>query len=125
MCIRDRDNITRPIDPYADPQRMSERWIANGDGYLFYPGAKYGADYPFASMRLEAIRDGLEEYEYPVSYTHLYTISFWIFDLVQGVNGVTNFEYASAVGLFFTLVGVPIVMTVRHFINKLVEIVEY
>ncbi|MFQ9736935.1 MAG: DUF4091 domain-containing protein [Christensenellaceae bacterium] len=58
------DNITRPIDPYADPQRMSERWIANGDGYLFYPGAKYGADYPFASMRLEAIRDGLEEYEY-------------------------------------------------------------
>ena len=54
-----------------------------------------------------------------------YTISFWIFDLVQGVNGVTNFEYASAVGLFFTLVGVPIVMTVRHFINKLVEIVEY
>ena len=54
-----------------------------------------------------------------------YTISFWIFDLVQGVDGVTNFEYASAVGLFFTLVGVPIVMTVRHFINKLVEIVEY
>ena len=58
------DNITRPIDPYEDPQRMSERWIANGDGYLFYPGKKYGADYPFASIRLEAIRDGLEEYEY-------------------------------------------------------------
>ena len=54
-----------------------------------------------------------------------YTISFWIFDLVQGVNGVTNFEYASAVGLFFTLIGVPIVLGVRHFMNKFVDVVEY
>lgn len=36
---------------------------ANGDGFLFYPGAQYGVDGPVASMRLEAIRDGLEEYE--------------------------------------------------------------
>lgn len=36
---------------------------ANGDGYLFYPGEQYGVDGPVASMRLEAIRDGLEEYE--------------------------------------------------------------
>lgn len=35
----------------------------NGDGYLFYPGGQYGLDKPIASMRLEAIRDGLEEYE--------------------------------------------------------------
>ena len=35
----------------------------NGDGYLFYPGKKYGVDGPLGSMRLEAIRDGLEEYE--------------------------------------------------------------
>ncbi len=36
---------------------------ANGDGFLFYPGEQYGVDGPVASMRLEAIRDGLEEYE--------------------------------------------------------------
>ena len=36
---------------------------ANGDGFLFYPGAQYGIDGPVGSMRLEAIRDGLEEYE--------------------------------------------------------------
>lgn len=35
----------------------------NGDGYLFYPGKKYGVNGPIGSLRLEAIRDGLEEYE--------------------------------------------------------------
>lgn len=35
----------------------------NGDGYLFYPGKQYGIDGPVGSLRLEAIRDGLEEYE--------------------------------------------------------------
>ncbi|MDR0855987.1 MAG: DUF4091 domain-containing protein [Clostridiales bacterium] len=35
----------------------------NGDGYLFYPGAPYGIFGPVASLRLEAIRDGNEEYE--------------------------------------------------------------
>ena len=36
---------------------------ANGEGFLFYPGKKYGIDGPLGSMRLEAIRDGMEEYE--------------------------------------------------------------
>ena len=35
----------------------------NGDGFLFYPGKKYGIEGPLGSMRLEAIRDGYEEYE--------------------------------------------------------------
>ena len=35
----------------------------NGDGYLFYPGGQYELSEPVASLRLEAIRDGLEEYE--------------------------------------------------------------
>ena len=37
--------------------------MVNGDGYLFYPGKKYGVDGPIGSLRLEAIRDGIEEYE--------------------------------------------------------------
>ena len=35
----------------------------NGDGYLFYPGKQYGINGPVGSLRLESIRDGLEEYE--------------------------------------------------------------
>ena len=40
--------------------RCTEAW---GEGLLFYPGAKYGIDGPLPSMRIQAIRDGLEEYE--------------------------------------------------------------
>ena len=42
-------------------------WVANGfgkyngDGYLLYPGADLK---PYSSIRLEALRDGLEDYEY-------------------------------------------------------------
>lgn len=36
---------------------------SNGDGYLAYPGKKYGLDAFVSSIRLEAIRDGIEEYE--------------------------------------------------------------
>lgn len=44
----------------GDAKRFDQ---VNGDGYLFYPGKKYGVDGPIGSLRLEAIRDGLEEYE--------------------------------------------------------------
>lgn len=37
--------------------------LTNGDGFLMYPGSRYGIDGPVASLRLEAIRDGFEEYE--------------------------------------------------------------
>ncbi|MBQ8685580.1 MAG: DUF4091 domain-containing protein [Clostridia bacterium] len=47
-------------DYYGVAERYGK---ANGDGLLFYPGKRYGVDGPVASMRLEAIRDGLEEYE--------------------------------------------------------------
>lgn len=35
----------------------------NGDGFLLYPGKKYGIEGPIGSMRLEAIRDGVEDFE--------------------------------------------------------------
>lgn len=50
--------------PIEDYYQTSARYPeANGDGFLFYPGSPYGLDEPLASMRLEAIRDGAEEYE--------------------------------------------------------------
>ncbi|MFD2745417.1 glycoside hydrolase domain-containing protein [Paenibacillus yanchengensis] len=50
---------TRDIwnDPLAFPG-------ANGDGYILYPGAKYGMNSPIATLRLQAIRDGNQDYEY-------------------------------------------------------------
>lgn len=35
----------------------------HGEGTLFYPGGQYGLDEPIPTIRLSAIRDGLEEYE--------------------------------------------------------------
>lgn len=37
-----------------------------GDGSLLYPGSKVGIDGPVSSIRLECIRDGLEDFEYLV-----------------------------------------------------------
>ncbi|MBR4942770.1 MAG: sugar ABC transporter permease [Clostridia bacterium] len=45
------------------------------------------------------------------------TISFWIYGLTTGVTGYTDYEYASAVGLVFTLCGLPIVLTVKKLIG--------
>lgn len=45
---------------YTDPGHY---YNVNGDGFLFYPGKKYGIDGPIPSIRLESIRDGYEEYE--------------------------------------------------------------
>ena len=51
------------IDPYELAGRY---WYGggtyNGDGFLFYPGAKYELDAPLGSIRLEALRDGQEDY---------------------------------------------------------------
>lgn len=47
-------------DYYANPIRSAK---TNGEGYLFYPGKKYGVNGPLPTLRIESIRDGLEEYE--------------------------------------------------------------
>lgn len=47
-------------DQWNNPQAYPE---INGDGYLVYPGTKYGYAGPIPTIRLEAIRDGLEDYE--------------------------------------------------------------
>ena len=40
-------------------------WVRypNGDGFLTYPGAPVGVDGPVSTIRLEQIREGLEDYE--------------------------------------------------------------
>ena len=38
--------------------------VTAGDGYLLYPGALYGSESPFPSLRITARRDGIEDYTY-------------------------------------------------------------
>ncbi|MBV8880737.1 MAG: DUF4091 domain-containing protein [Planctomycetaceae bacterium] len=51
-------------EPWANPLTFKQQF--NGEGVLFYPGGEAGIDGPVASMRLKALRDGLEDYEYLV-----------------------------------------------------------
>ena len=50
-----------------------------------------------------------------------YTLSFWIFDQVRG----DVYNYPAAVGMFFTLIGIPIVFFIRWAINKVNPEVSY
>jgi hypothetical protein len=54
--------------PETDPwvSQLSFKQHYNGEGILYYPGAEAGIDGPVASLRLKALRDGLEDYEYLV-----------------------------------------------------------
>jgi hypothetical protein len=52
------------VDPYENPLRYHDGYNgANGDGYMFYPMAKYKSDAPIPSMRLLSARDGQEDYD--------------------------------------------------------------
>lgn len=42
------------------------------------------------------------------------TLSFKIYEQVAGVNGMSNLNYASAIGIIMTVVTFPLVMLVRH-----------
>ena len=52
---------TRPRDPYDDPYSYQRITM---DGCLTYPGRPYDIDGPVGSIRLENIRDGIEDYDY-------------------------------------------------------------
>ena len=48
-----------PVEPYQNAYFNN----CNGDGCLVYPGKDYGLDCFVPSIRMEAIRDGIEDYE--------------------------------------------------------------
>lgn len=51
----------RVNDFYTEPSRDG---VSAGDGYLLYPGLPYGSDKPIPSLRLTALRDGIDDYAY-------------------------------------------------------------
>ena len=50
----------------AESEKAAPYWTRypDGDGYVAYPGRAVGVDGPVSSIRLEAVRDGAEDYEY-------------------------------------------------------------
>jgi len=48
---------------YIDPYQKITYPTTNGEGMLVYPGRKFGVDGFVPSVRLNAIRDGIEDYE--------------------------------------------------------------
>jgi len=82
-----------PIDVWDDAHRVAVNGVANGDGHLTYPGLDYDVDGPLPSLRLESIRDGLEDYEY-----------LWLFEQALNEANVkygTNFSADSILQKFY------------------------
>lgn len=50
-------------DPYNNNITDGSYPNAHGESILIYPGAKYGLQTPVGSLRLEAMRDGIEDYQ--------------------------------------------------------------
>lgn len=53
-----------------------------------------------------------------------YSISYWMYQIVLGVDE-SSYNYASAAGLFFTLLTIPVLVGSRIFLKKHGEAVEY
>ncbi len=52
-------------DPWTDQHTCKTfSYEVYGEGSLLYPGKKVGINGPVSSIRLEVIRDGLEDYQY-------------------------------------------------------------
>lgn len=81
-------------DVWNDPLSFASRDGANGDGFLVYPGRKYGVDGPISSIRLESIREGMEDYEYLYVLDELIRERSKKFGLNTGVNDYAEQLYS-------------------------------
>ncbi len=61
-------NAGNYVDVYEDLDRAG---YVTGDGFLLYPGRKYGSASPFASMRLVSYRDSMDDYDMLSVYERL------------------------------------------------------
>ena len=52
--------------------RTSDNGFYSGDGLLLYPGIRYNISGPIGSLRMEYIRDGIEDFEYLTMVEELY-----------------------------------------------------
>lgn len=75
-------------DPLMNP-------VANGEGVLIYPGAPLGIHGPVPSIRVESIREGMEDYEYLATLESLLQVSAKRLGLTDfDIEGQMNLYYA-------------------------------
>jgi hypothetical protein len=80
-------------DPWADMATVKDiNAKIYGDGSLLYPGKKVGVDGPVTSVRLEIIRDGLEDYEYLTQFEQRYGRDRAQQMIARVVTSMTEFE---------------------------------
>ena len=69
----DTETLTDAIrsygDIYYDPTDVIK--ATNGDGYIVYPGEKFGIEGPLPSLRMLALTDAFEDYEYLYLFNEL------------------------------------------------------
>lgn len=106
-----RGNLYWGVNNYADLQSgyqyaddlysVAARYTIyyNGEGWLFYPGTRFGTE-PIATIRLEAIRDGLEEYELLQAIKAKYEQTATQYDLDVNIDAtlenITQFLHSGA-----------------------------
>ncbi len=75
------------LEDYYETRANRTSHGTHGEGFLFYPGGQYGLSEPVGSLRLEALRDGLEEYELILSLKEKYkTKGFSADKLISSLN---------------------------------------
>lgn len=62
------EDTWRDVNVYETAERAG---YCGGDGFLLYPGAYCGSEYPFASIRLAAWRDAMDDYDMLCVYEDL------------------------------------------------------
>ncbi|HON67874.1 MAG TPA: DUF4091 domain-containing protein [Phycisphaerae bacterium] len=91
-------NTSSTTDPWEDMATVKDiNPYIHGDGALFYPGKKVGVDGPVTSVRLEIIRDGLEDYEYLTLYEKQFGPARTQELISRVVKSLTEFERDPAV----------------------------
>ncbi len=90
------DNVM--TGPLQDCYQTANRYApTNGDGFIFYPGAPYGIKGPIASVRLEVLRDSMEDYEIFYVMEQMYK------EIVEKNGGEYSYdEFASIIDLIST-----------------------
>lgn len=83
------------IDPYTNPLRHDpdNTVFGNGDGYLFYPMAKYaeyGANQPIPSLRLLTVRDGQEDYDTLCKLENAYASAENIYGVENAIENLSD-----------------------------------
>ena len=104
----------------------SHEGLSNGDGYLLYPGAPYGSEYPFASIRLAAYRDGVDDHTYMSQLARLYQNMTGYgenYD-VQDVKGVVSFLNEQMMGRNASKLDYDEVFKAKETLASLLEMAE-